>query len=221
MATTGTGSEITGVLLAGGRSQRMGRDKAQAQLGGVSLLQRAIARLRPQVQRIVISSNEEPAAFGDTCLPVVADTLIGREGPLAGLYAALEWARAETPQAQYVATVPIDTPFFPEDLVARLVQAADAAGAQSAIAASAGMRHPVAALWRTTLIGQAEDALRSGLRSMNRFADVTGCAIAEFGLVERNELLIDPFFNVNTPEDLAKAQAFAAVLDHGERVRGG
>ena len=101
----------------------MGRDKGLVQIGGKPMVEHVIARLRPQVHRIVISANDDPACFSGTCLPVVADTVEGHAGPLAGLHAALEWAASETPDARFVATVPVDTPFLPTDLVVRLAAA--------------------------------------------------------------------------------------------------
>ena len=193
--------EITGALLAGGRSLRMGRDKCLVEIAGTPMVNRAIARLRPQVHRIVIVANDNPARFSSTCLPVVTDTVEGHAGPLAGLHAAMEWAISETPNARFVATVPVDTPFFPEALVARLNAARRESDASSAIAASGGTRHPVAGLWEVALIGEVEDALRSGLRAMTRFAEMQKSAVVDFPLLQIGERTIDPFFNVNTPDD--------------------
>jgi molybdopterin-guanine dinucleotide biosynthesis protein A len=125
---------VTGALLAGGRSSRMGgREKGMLAVAGKPMLAHVIARLAPQVGRIVINANGDPARFAGFRLPVVADVLEGYAGPLAGLHACLAWARAETPEARYVATVPIDTPFLPTDMVARLLAALQEAGARAAV----------------------------------------------------------------------------------------
>ncbi len=203
--------EVTGALLAGGRSQRMGRDKGLLELAGKPMIAHVIARLRPQVHRIVISANDDPARFSGTCLPVVADTVEGHAGPLAGLHAVLRWAVSETPEARFVATVPVDTPFLPEDLVARLAVARAESDAAAAIAASAGRRHPVVGLWEVALIGEVEDALRSGVRAMTHFAEMQKSAVADFALIEAGDVAIDPFFNVNTPAELAQAEALLAA----------
>ncbi len=202
--------ETTGALLAGGRSMRMGRDKCLVEIAGTPMVNRAIARLRPQVHRIVIVANDNPDRFSGTCLPVVTDTVEGHAGPLAGLHAAMEWAISETPDARYVATVPVDTPFFPEDLVARLNAALRKSDVGSAIAASGGTRHPVVGLWDVALIGEVEDALHSGVRAMIRFAEMQRSAVVDFPVVEIGGKAIDPFFNVNTPEDLEQAEALLA-----------
>jgi molybdenum cofactor guanylyltransferase len=212
--------EITGGLLAGGRSSRMGREKGLVQIGGKPMVEHVIARLRPQVHRIVISANDNPACFSGTCLPVVADAVEGHAGPLAGLHAALQWAASETPDARFLATVPIDTPFLPSDLVMRLAAHVRAGNATSAIAASGGMRHPVVGLWSVTLLSAVEDALGSGVRAMTRFAEMQKSAVVDFPFVEIAGACVDPFFNVNTPADVETAQALLAALSAAEPLRG-
>lgn len=205
-------NEVTGVVLAGGRSSRMGgREKALLDIGGMPMLQHVLARLRPQVGRIVINANGDPGRFAGNCLPVVADSVEGCAGPLAGLHAGIEWARRETPQALYVASVPVDTPFLSCDLVVRLKAALQKKGVACAIAASGGERHPVAGLWSVELAEDLSAALQQNVRALHRFADAHRCAVAEFPpvLVGGNE--VDPFFNVNAPEDLDKARVLAAA----------
>ncbi len=217
--TNETMEEVTGALLAGGRSLRMGRDKCLVDLAGKSMVSHVIARLRPQVHRIVIIANDDPSRFSGTCLPVVCDTVEGHAGPLAGLHAALEWALSETPEAQLVATVPVDTPFFPSDMVARLLAALRATDAGSAISASGGTRHPVAGLWEVALIGEVENALRSGVRAMTRFAELQKSAVVDFPAIAVGDGTIDPFFNVNTPDELAQAETLLATGPDTSAVR--
>ena len=212
-------TEVTGALLAGGRSLRMGRDKGLVELAGKPMISHVIARLRPQVHRIVIIANDDPARFSGTCLPVVCDTVEGHAGPLAGLHAALEWALSETPEAQLVATVPVDTPFFPTDMVARLLAALRQTEVGSAIAASGGIRHPVAGMWEVALIGEVENALHAGVRAMTRFAEMQKSAVVDFPSTEIGEGTIDPFFNVNTPADLDQAGAVLAAQAGAEPAR--
>jgi molybdopterin-guanine dinucleotide biosynthesis protein A len=217
MRTSEIDSEVTGVLLAGGRSSRMGgREKALLDIGGKPMLLHVLARLRPQVGRIVINANGDPARFSGHCLPVIADRIEGYAGPLAGLHAGMEWARAETPDAKFIASVPIDCPFLPLDLVARLKAALTAKDAPCAIAASEGERHPVAGLWRVDLAEALADSLKKNVRALHRFADSHGCAVADFGPVEIGGAHVDPFFNVNAPADLEKARALFST----EHARG-
>jgi molybdopterin-guanine dinucleotide biosynthesis protein A len=201
-------SDVTGVLLAGGRSSRMGgREKALLDIAGKPMLLHVLARLRPQVGRIVINANGDPARFSGHCLPVVPDSIEGFAGPLAGLQAGMEWARAETPEAKFVASVPVDCPFIPLDLVARLKAALIAVNAPCAIAVSGGERHPVAGLWRVELAEALADSLKANIRALHRFADGCGCAVAEFAPLNIGGSSVDPFFNVNAPADLEKARA--------------
>lgn len=198
----------------------MGADKSTLKLAGKPLVERVIARLRPQVQRILISSNEPPDRFAGYCLPVVADAEAEREGPLSGLAAALHWARRETPEAAFVATVPVDAPFLPADLVARLFAGTETSHASCAIAASGGRLHPVFGLWRLDLAQAADAALKEGVRAMHRFAAAQSCAVVEFGFERVGGLALDPFFNVNTPDDLAQAETLLAHLAGEETARG-
>lgn len=215
-----TAGDITGALLAGGRSVRMGRDKGLVELAGRPLMQHVIARLRPQVHRIMISANGDPERFAGTCLPVVADTVGDHAGPLAGLHTAFEWSLCETPDARFVATIPVDTPFFPADLVQRLADAVRVGGAPCAIAASAGHQHPVIGLWEVALIEEVADALQDGVRAVHRFAEMEKCAVVEFPLVKAGDMEFDPFFNINTPEDVETAEAIMAALAATEPERG-
>lgn len=212
MRTSEIDSEVTGVLLAGGRSSRMGgREKALLDIGGQPMLLHVLARMRPQVGRIVINANGDPARFSGYCLPVVPDSIEGYQGPLAGLHAGMAWAKRETPEARFIASMPIDCPFLPLDLVARLKAALLAGDRGCAIAASQGERHPVAGLWRTELAGALAATLQQNVLALHRFADAQGCAVAEFGPVDIGGARIDPFFNVNAPADLEKARALFAT----------
>ncbi|MFA5899181.1 MAG: molybdenum cofactor guanylyltransferase MobA [Hyphomicrobium sp.] len=217
MHTSQPDSEVTGVLLAGGRSSRMeGRDKALLDIGGKPMLLHVLMRLRPQVGRIVINANGDLTRFSGYCLPVVADTIGDYSGPLAGLNAGIEWTRQETPEAKYIASVPVDSPFLPLNLVARLKAALLAKGAKCAIAASGGERHPVAGLWSVSLAEALADSLHHNVRALHRFAEQHGCAVADFDPIKIDGTAVDPFFNVNAPADLAAARTlFAGEVSRG------
>jgi len=214
MQTGDIGADVTGVLLAGGRSSRMGgREKALLGLGGQPMLQRVASRFCPQVTRTVINANGDPARFAGFALPVVADSVEGQPGPLAGLLTGIAWAQRETPAARFIATAPADCPFLPRDLIARLMAALLKAGSPCAIAATGGQRHPVAGLWRIELAAAAAGALARNMRALHRFADAQGSAIAEFSPARIGGADIDPFFNVNTPEDLQRAEMLLGMED--------
>jgi molybdopterin-guanine dinucleotide biosynthesis protein A len=194
-------------VLAGGLARRMGGgDKARIRIGGATILQRVLTRLAPQCSRVIVNANGDPARFADTGLPVVADSMPDFAGPLAGILAGMDWAAAHAPEYHYLTSVPGDCPFLPKDLVARLHEARAAAGTPLACARSGAWRHPVVALWP---VGLREDLRRSlvgeGLRKIEIWTARHGVGIADWP-----DTPIDPFFNVNTPEDAARAEDVAA-----------
>jgi molybdenum cofactor guanylyltransferase len=200
-------SPTLGLVLAGGRARRMGGgDKARIRIGGATILERVLARLAPQCSRVVINANGDPARFADTGLVVVADSVPDFAGPLAGILAGLDWTAAHAPECEWLASVPGDCPFLPKDLVARLHEARIAAGAPLACARSGEWRHPVVALWPVKLREDLRHALSNeGLHKIELWTVPHGVGIAAWPAEP-----IDPFFNVNTPEDAARAEAIAA-----------
>jgi molybdopterin-guanine dinucleotide biosynthesis protein A len=194
---------VLAVVLAGGLARRMGGgDKPLRLLGGRPLLDHVLDRVRPQVAGVILNANGDPARFAAYGLPVVADPLPDFPGPLAGVLAALDWAAAHRPEVATVLSVPGDGPFLPPDLVARLQAARAAAGVPMACAASGGWTHPPIALWPVALRGELREALLAGEKKIDRWTARFGCATAEWPTDP-----IDPFFNANAPEDLARAEA--------------
>jgi len=198
---------ILGLVLAGGLARRMGGgDKARIRIGGKSILERVLTRLRPQCSAVILNANGDPARFADTGLPVVADGVAGFVGPLAGILAGLDWAAAHAPDIADVLSVPGDCPFLPADLVARLDAARRTAGRPLACARSGDWRHPVVGLWPVTLRADLRKALvEEGLHKIESFTARHGVAVAEWASTP-----VDPFFNVNAPEDAATAERIAA-----------
>ncbi len=196
---------VVGIVLAGGRSSRMGgRDKCLEPLVGKPMVAHVIARLRPQVSDIVISANTDGyAGFG---FPVIADSLPAFPGPLAGVVAGLEWVAANRPGVAWAVTVPGDTPFIPGDLVRRLAEAGRAAGAMAVARSETGV-HPVVGLWPVTMAGDLKAALASGMRKVSRWAEMQGAAQEFFAPSEIAGREVDPFFNVNRKDDLAEAES--------------
>jgi molybdopterin-guanine dinucleotide biosynthesis protein A len=199
--------QTLGLILAGGQARRMGGgDKPLKSIGGVTILDRVIARMRPQCRALLLNANGDPARFAATGLPVVADDVPNFAGPLAGILAGLDWATAQAPDVEYVASVPGDCPFLPGDLVARLQRVRAEAGLPLACARSGEWRHPVVGLWPVALRDDLRRALTGeGLRKIELWTARHGVAIADWPAEP-----VDPFFNVNTPEDAAAAEAIAA-----------
>lgn len=193
---------IAGVLLAGGQARRMGGgDKCLRELAGETLLARAIRRLDGQVGAMVLNANGDPARFASYRLPVIADPVEGFAGPLAGVLAGLDWAAGQG-GTEWIVTVPTDAPVFPEDLVARLAAALQAGGADIACAASGGRHHPVFGLWPVALRGALREALVGrDVRKVDVFTAGYRLAVANWPAEP-----IDPFLNVNRPEELEAAE---------------
>lgn len=202
--------DVVGLLLAGGLARRMGGgDKCLVPLAGRPLLAWVVERVRPQVGTLLVNANGEPGRFAGFGLPVVPDSVPGFAGPLAGILAGLDWAAANAPDAAWVASVATDTPFFPPDLVARLRDAAERQGTDIAVAASAGRTHPVFALWPVRLADALRHALvGEGVRKIDLWTARYGVATIEFPADP-----YDPFFNLNTPGDVAEAERLVAGGD--------
>jgi molybdopterin-guanine dinucleotide biosynthesis protein A len=200
--------EVVGLLLAGGQSRRMGGgDKSLMKVGGETLLARIVARVKPQVGPIVLNANGDPARFASFGLPIAPDVIEGYAGPLAGVLTGLEWARANAPHCAYVASFASDAPFLPRDLVARLLAAREAAAADLACAASGGRDHPVFGLWPAALAEALRRAVvDEGIRKVDEWTGRYKLARAEYSTDP-----VDPFFNLNAPEDFAAAEAFVSA----------
>jgi molybdopterin-guanine dinucleotide biosynthesis protein A len=203
---------IVGLLLAGGQSRRMGGgDKTLRPLGGRPLLEWVIERIRPQVSELVLNANGDPQRFARFGLPVVADSIPDFAGPLAGILAGLDWAAEHRPDCPLIVSVPTDAPFLPDDLVSRLLQGMDAAGAELACAESAGQPHPVVGLWPVRLRDDLRRALlEEGVRKVDRWTARYRFTTVAFGPTHAAGSAIEPFFNANRPEDFATAEHLLA-----------
>ncbi|MCB1486563.1 MAG: molybdenum cofactor guanylyltransferase [Bauldia sp.] len=190
-----------------------GIDKCLLQFGATSLLANAIERLRPQVSALVVNANGDPARFAGFDLPVIADPVPGFAGPLAGILAGMRWAEANAPEARTIATVATDTPFFPIDLVARLTTAAGSPE-RIAIARTGGRPHFVFGVFPVDYAGALDRHLRTGgsLRVADWLDDI-GFTPVDFD--DPGASAVDPFFNVNAPEDLTTAQALLRQFGQG------
>jgi molybdopterin-guanine dinucleotide biosynthesis protein A len=203
---------VTGVLLAGGLARRMGGgDKCLLELAGKPLLAHAIERLAPQTEALVLNANGDPARFAAFGLDVVPDSVAGYAGPLAGVLAGMEWAKRNRPSARWIATAASDTPFFPRDYVARLLEAAQPHHPAIAMAASDGREHPVFALWPVALMGDLRNALAQGTRKILDWTDRHTTLSVSFEMVDGPDGEVDPFFNANQPEDLELAERIAEM----------
>ncbi len=197
-----------GLVLAGGLARRMGGgDKARIEIGGVSILDRVLATLSAQCTGIVINANGDAERFADTGCVVVPDNVEGYPGPLAGILAGLDWLATQNNGIEWIVSVPGDCPFLPDDLVERLHMARRkmGTGVPLACARSGEWRHPVVGLWPVALREDLRKALvQEHLRKIEMWTARHGVAIAGWPTEP-----VDPFLNVNTPEDVARAEQIA------------
>lgn len=194
-----------GVILAGGKSSRFGANKAEALLLGRPLMDWAIARARPQVGALLVSAGESTCARLRGALPCVSDDGEPFQGPLAGICAAMNWVVGNGLGCRWIASFAVDTPFFPPDHVERLLAAAEGiAGCRAVIPASGGRDHPVFGLWPVAALPRLREALEKGERGVMSFARLLDAVT-----VPVPAPLFDPYFNVNTEEDLHRASEIA------------
>jgi len=203
---------VAGVLLAGGLSRRMGGgDKCLRDLGGRPILAHIIARAAPQVGALVLNANGDPARFADFALPVAADVVEGYAGPLAGVLTGLDWAADNAPGDDWLASFACDAPFFPEDMVARMADAMESAGADMACAVTHGRTHPVFGLWPLRLREELRRAMvEEEMRKVDRWTARYKLVEVDFPDVASPAGPLDPFFNTNRPEDLEEAAGYLA-----------
>lgn len=205
---------IVGCILAGGLSRRMGGgDKPLKMLGGKTMLDTVIDRFSQQTKHLLINANGDPQRLSEYGLPVIPDAITGHAGPLAGISACMNWVADHHPHATHIATAAADTPFFPVDLVSRLGEAIKAGDSEIAIATSGGHRHPVFGLWALSL----RNDLARWMQETDTFkvivwARLHRLTMVEFPLVGRSQD-IDPFYNVNTPEDLSTANTLRRQIE--------
>ena len=204
--------KVAGVILAGGQSSRMGGgDKSLMDLGGQTILARVIARLAPQVEVLALNANGDPERFSTYGLPVVEDSISGYAGPLFAVLAGMDCAHGQG--AEYIVTAAADTPFFPENLLIALQMAREAEDSPLAMAMTPDpvrkfARHPTFGLWSVALREDLRQALDGGLRKVIQWTEPHGCAKMVFNFEGG-----DPFFNVNTPEDMAIAKTMLKEFD--------
>jgi molybdopterin-guanine dinucleotide biosynthesis protein A len=202
---------VTGIVLAGGQSRRMGGgDKGLLELAGKPMLGHVIDRLSVQVGRMAINANGDPSRFAPFGLPVVADTVSGFVGPLAGVLAGMRWSAGSASGARCIVTVAGDAPMLPLDLVSRLTAAVQSCDTAIALARSAGEVHPVIGLWPVALADDLETALQDGVRKVLHWTDRHGTVAVDFPMTRIGSVEVDPFFNANTPQELDSLRTMLA-----------
>ena len=200
--------DIPGIILAGGLSRRMGGgDKGLLMLGKTTIIERVIDKILPQVGSLAININGDSSRFPDYKLPIIPDSIKGYLGPLSGILAGMEWAFKNG--NRYIATVAADTPFLPDDLIKRLHAMVKSKNLNIGIAASRFLRrddvfiHPTFGIWEVALKDDLRDALANDTRKIMFWAKKFKL---DYYYFDTSDKLSDPFFNINTPDDLEEAK---------------
>ena len=200
--------DIPGIILAGGLSRRMGGgDKGLLMLGETSIIERVIDKILPQVGSLAININGDSSRFPDYKLPIIPDSIKGYLGPLSGILAGMEWAFKNG--NRYIATVAADTPFLPDDLIKRLHTMVKSKNLNIGIAASRILSgddvfiHPTFGIWEVALKDDLRDALANDTRKIMFWAKKFKL---DYYYFDTSDKLSDPFFNINTPDDLEEAK---------------
>ena len=204
---------VVGVILAGGQSRRMGAgDKAWKKLAGRFLIEHVVARAAPQVDLLAINTAQPSSVYDPLNIPVIPDCLPGQLGPLVGVLSGLEWARTQTPYCRWMASFAVDTPFFPHDLVACLLKTLRQEDADIACAISGQRHHPVFSLWPVALADDLKTCLKQGIRKIEDWTNRHHVAWHRF-----EDQPMDPFFNINRPEELATAESMISTLSQSHQ----
>ena len=201
-------TDIPGIILAGGLSRRMGGgDKGLLMLGKTTIIERVIDKILPQVGSLAININGDSSRFPDYKLPIIPDSIKGYLGPLSGILAGMEWAFKNG--NRYIATVAADTPFLPDDLIKRLHAMVKSKNLNIGIAASRILSgddvfiHPTFGIWEVALKDDLRDALANDTRKIMFWAKKFKL---DYYYFDTSDKLSDPFFNINTEEDLENAK---------------
>ena len=191
--------QVVGVILAGGLARRMGGgDKSMLKLGGRRILDYVIESAQNQLQTVIINANGDPQRFAEFNLPVQADIVPDFAGPLAGVVSAMAWVKQNQPSITHIITLAADTPFFPADYVTRMLELMQLKHQRLACASYQGRTQPVFGLWPVDLFDDLYKALvEDDMRKVDRFTTPYGVADVPF-----DELISNPFSNVNKPEDI-------------------
>ncbi len=201
---------VVGIILAGGLAKRMGGgDKCLLPLAGKTLLQRTVERAQPQVEKLLLNANGSSLRFARNRLPVVPDLIPGNLGPLAGIHAGLSWMHHNNPSTHWLMSFASDTPFFPLDVVEQLLNATKAHQCDLVIANSRLRTHPVFALWHISLLAKIEQQLTNN--NVPRLQDW----VKQQKMIEVSFTAdaYDPFFNINTPQDLYAAEPLVGLVE--------
>ena len=193
---------ILGVILAGGQSKRMGKDKLFLEFDNKKLIEHTIDKVKKYLRKVIIITNQDNAFFLKKNLTTVKDCIEGQLGPLVGILTAMKWAKENLRECSWIATFPCDTPFFPESIIKNFIEESKKKESLILCASSHGRKHNIFGLWSLDLYDKLKDDLTNNkVRKVQDWTEKNRIKNLEFKFKD-----YDPFFNINTEEDLEFAK---------------
>jgi molybdenum cofactor guanylyltransferase len=199
---------ILGAVLAGGKSKRMGKDKLFLELNNITLVEHTIKKAKKYLNEIIIVTNQKNEFFVKNNLITVKDCIDGQLGPLVGILTAMKWAKENSPKCSWIITFPCDTPFFPEDIISKFIIESKKKESLILCASSHGRKHNIFGLWSLDLYDKLyDDLVNNKIRKVQDWTKSNNIKSLEFKFED-----YDPFFNINTLEDLELAKKLSMKI---------
>ena len=193
---------ILGAILAGGQSKRMGKDKLFLELNNKKLIEHTIDKVKKYLKEVIIVTSQENEFFSKNNLTTVKDCIKGQLGPLVGILTAMKWAKENLTNCSWIATFPCDTPFFPESIIKDFIKESKKRESLILCASSHGRKHNIFGLWSLDLYDKLrEDLINAKIRKVQDWTEKNKIKNLEFKFKD-----YDPFFNINTLDDLKFAK---------------
>ena len=199
---------ILGAILAGGQSKRMGEDKLFLELNNKKLIEHTIDKVKKYLKKVIIITNQDNEFFSKNNLITVKDCIEGQLGPLVGILTAMKWAKENLHKFSWIATFPCDTPFFPESIIKSFIKEAKKKESLILCASSHGRKHNIFGLWSLDLYDKLKnDLINNKIRKVQDWTEKNKIKNLEFKFKD-----YDPFFNINTEEDLVVAKKLSMKI---------
>jgi len=199
---------ILGTILAGGQSKRMGKDKLFLELNNKKLIEHTLDKVKKYLKKIIIITNQDNKFFFENNLTTVKDCVEGQLGPLVGILTAMKWAKENLSKCSWIATFPCDTPFFPESIIESFIEESEKKESLILCASSHGRKHNIFGLWSLDLYDKLKDDLiNKKVRKVQDWTEKNKIKNLEFTFKD-----YDPFFNINTEEDLEFAKKLSKKI---------
>jgi len=201
-------NNILGAILAGGQSKRMGKDKLFLEFNNKKLIEHTIDKVKKYLKKVIIITNQDNEFFSKNNLITVKDCIEGQLGPLVGILTAMKWAKENLSKCSWIATFPCDTPFFPESIIESFIEESEKKESLILCASSHGRKHNIFGLWSLDLYDKLKDDLiNKKVRKVQDWTEKNKIKNLEFKFKD-----YDPFFNINTEEDLEFAKKLSKKI---------